>query len=231
MGVSSRQVSVRDASARPDGYQPREGRDAPLTGQLAARDGGLEPPTPWAARATGCRPLTSVVIAELVRWYMVVARSHTVPALPRRGVRRAHEQATPLRYTYGSPIPWRTQWDPHTAVSPLPSFAYAPSVPHAECAGVSAPRFNRKGCELNPVRVHAAPPPVDLANPPSSATAAAPQSQSSPTTPPPTEVARAPTFKRGRRKVPGAIAPPAMRARHTPTRGGAFEAPPRAPPS
>ena len=77
----------------------------------------------------------SVVVAELVHRYMVVARSRR-PV--HGGGGNAHERATPLRYTYGPPIPWRTQWDPHTAVSRLPSFAYAPSVPTR-----SAPVYQR----------------------------------------------------------------------------------------
>ena len=70
----------------------------------------------------------------------------------------AHERATPLRYACSPPIrdfPWRTQWDPYTAIGLLPSFAYAPSVPHVECAGVSLRRVSRKGSELNSVHIHA----------------------------------------------------------------------------
>mmetsp|Transcript_104551 Transcript_104551/g.301397 ORF Transcript_104551/g.301397 Transcript_104551/m.301397 type:complete len:206 (-) Transcript_104551:46-663(-) len=78
----------------------------------------------------------SVVVAELVHRYMVVARSRR-PV--HGGGGNAHERATPLRHTYGSPIPWRTQWDPCTAVSLLPSFAYAPSVPAR-----SAPVYQRR---------------------------------------------------------------------------------------
>ena len=97
----------------------------------------------------------SVVVAELVHRYMVVARSRR-PV--HGGGGNAHERATPLRYAYGSPIPWRTQWDPYQAVGRFPPFACAPSVPHVECAGVSALRFNPRGIVLNPVHIHAAAP-------------------------------------------------------------------------
>ena len=49
-------------------------------------------------------------------------------------------------------------WGPYTAVSPFPPFACAPSAPHAECAGVSALRFNPRGIELNAVHLHAVTP-------------------------------------------------------------------------
>ena len=157
----------------PDGYQPREGRGAPLTGKLVA--GGWRTRTPYPMGDVGSRALrprrrtcwasterdeeASSDRGDTTTNGTTNRRRKTSSRQPTGAHGQVHKQKQNGSSDAGGPpvrdFPRRTQWDPYTAVSLLPPFACAPSVPHVECAGVSSLHLNPWGDGLNAVHLRA----------------------------------------------------------------------------
>ena len=93
MGVSSRQVSVRDASARARRLSAVGGPGRPSDGKAGGQGWRTRTPYPVggvSGQVPRSRPLTLVVVAELVHRYMMVTHDGDplVPARSRRGRKR-----------------------------------------------------------------------------------------------------------------------------------------------
>jgi hypothetical protein len=93
MGASSRQVSVRDASARARRLSAVGGPGRPSDGKAGGQGWRTRTPYPVggvSGQVPRSRPLTLVVVAELVHRYMMVTHDGDplVPARSRRGRKR-----------------------------------------------------------------------------------------------------------------------------------------------
>ena len=160
MGVSSRQVSVRDASARARRLSAEGGPGRPSDGKAGGR--GWRTRTPYPMGDVGSRALrprrrtcwasterdeeASSDRGDTTTNGTTNRRRKTSSRQPAGAHGQVHKQKQNGSSDAGGPpvrdFPWRTQWGPGIAVGLLPPFACAPSVSHVECAGVSARHFN-----------------------------------------------------------------------------------------
>ena len=176
MGVSSRQVAVRDASARARRLSAEGGPGRPSGGKAGGR--GWRTRTPYPMGDVGSRALrprrrtcwasterdeeASSDRGDTTTNGTTNRRRKTSSRQPTGAHGQVHKQKQNGSSDAGGPpvrdFPRRTQWDPYTAVSLLPPFACAPSVPHVECAGVSSLHLNPWGDGLNAVHLRAVTP-------------------------------------------------------------------------
>jgi hypothetical protein len=178
MGASSRQVSVRDASARARRLSAVGGPGRPSDGKAGGQGWRTRTPYPVggvSGQVPRSRPLTLVVVAELVHRYMMVTHDGDplVPARSRRGRKRTrtgHPPTVCMQSAHpGLPVA-HAVGSLHSR-EPVPPLRVRPlRATRGVLRSISATFQPGRGIELNPVHLRAVTPlSISPARPPTSA--------------------------------------------------------------